>query len=419
MLKHLNSTGDFEMVPIARLKQHERNVNSGDFGAIHESIEANGFFGALVVQRSTQKILAGNHRYAAAKQLGYTELPVTWVDVSDDAALRILLADNRTARLGHDEPNALAELLAELAGTDKGLIGTGYDGDALDQLLSELAGGPQSGLLADADPDDVPENVPTRVKPGDSWQLGVHRLLCGDSTKPGDVARVVQGDKISLVWTDPPYGVAYGDKNAFLNAVGRGNRIQERIENDHLSNEQTQEIAQKALALACEHSNPGAALYVASPAGTLLPHFIAAVAGSGFDFRWQLVWVKNMFVLGRSDYHFRHENLLYGWKPGAAHYFVDDHTQDSVFEYDKPHKSDTHPTTKPLGLVQKAVENSGRVGQIVYDCFTGSGTTLMACEATGRIFRGLELTPGYSDVILTRWENATGKTAELIEHGTP
>ena len=140
MPKHLNTDTDYEMVPIGRLKSHERNVNQGDFGAIQESIEANGFFGALVCQRSSRRILAGNHRFAVAQKLGYTELPVTWVDVDDEAALRILLADNRTGRLGTDNSAALAELLAELAGTDTGLAGTGYDGDALDQLIADLAG---------------------------------------------------------------------------------------------------------------------------------------------------------------------------------------------------------------------------------------------------------------------------------------
>jgi len=140
MPKHLNTTDDFEMVMIGRLIPHPQNVNNGDFGAIEESIKANGFFGALVVQKSTQHVLAGNHRLAVAKTLGYSELPVTWVDVDNDAALRILLADNRTARLGNDNPNALAELLAELAGTENGLAGTGFDGDALDQLIADLAG---------------------------------------------------------------------------------------------------------------------------------------------------------------------------------------------------------------------------------------------------------------------------------------
>ena len=151
MPKHLNTDTDYEMVPIGRLKPHERNVNQGDFGAIQESIEANGFFGALVCQRSSRRILAGNHRFAVAQKLGYTELPVTWVDVDDETALRILLADNRTGRLGTDNSAALAELLAELAGTDTGLAGTGYDGDALDQIISDLAGLPHDDMLPSMD----------------------------------------------------------------------------------------------------------------------------------------------------------------------------------------------------------------------------------------------------------------------------
>lgn len=139
MPKHLNDEHDFEMVEIGRLKTHERNVNQGDLGAVIESIKANGFFGSLVVQRSTGKILAGNHRYQAAQTLGYDRLPVTWVDIDDERALRILLADNRTARLGNDDPNALAALLVELAGTDEALAGTGFDGDDLDRLLNDLA----------------------------------------------------------------------------------------------------------------------------------------------------------------------------------------------------------------------------------------------------------------------------------------
>jgi len=140
MPKHLNSADDFEMVPIGRLKQHSRNVNHGDFGAIEESIKASGFWGALVVRRETSEILAGNHRYAVAKSLGYSELPVTWVSCDNDTSLRILLADNHTGRLGSDDPNALAELLAELAATDKGLLGTAFSGDDLQVLLDDLAG---------------------------------------------------------------------------------------------------------------------------------------------------------------------------------------------------------------------------------------------------------------------------------------
>lgn len=158
---------------------------------------------------------------------------------------------------------------------------------------------------------------------------------------------------------------------------------------------------------------PGAAVYVACPAGTLLPHFIAAVAASGFQFKHSLVWVKNQFVLGRCDYHYRHEIVLYGWKDGA-HYFVDDHTHDSVFEIDKPRKSEEHPTMKPVELIERMVRNSSNPGEIVYEPFSGSGSTILACEMSGRQCRAMEVSPAYCSVALTRWETATGRTAELI-----
>ena len=155
MPKLLNADGDFEMVPIGRLKTHPRNVNSSDLGAIIESIKAHGFYGALVVQRGTCFVCAGNHRLLAGRELGYTALPVTWIDCDDETALRVMIADNRTTRLGNDDPAALAELLAELAGTETGLgPGLGYDGDDLDQLIADLAGMPQDAALPNTDPGD-------------------------------------------------------------------------------------------------------------------------------------------------------------------------------------------------------------------------------------------------------------------------
>jgi ParB-like chromosome segregation protein Spo0J len=183
----------YEMVPLATLKPHPRNPRQGDVGAIVESIQANQFYGALVVQRSTRHILAGNHRLIAAKQAGMTELPVLWVDCDDDRALRILLADNRTNDLADYNPDALAVLLKELAETPDALTGTGYDGDALDELLADLAP-PASDV--DAEPQiDKAEELRKKwgTEPGQLWTLGDHRLLCGDSTKAEDVARVMGG----------------------------------------------------------------------------------------------------------------------------------------------------------------------------------------------------------------------------------
>jgi DNA modification methylase len=156
---------------------------------------------------------------------------------------------------------------------------------------------------------------------------------------------------------------------------------------------------------------------VACPPGTPLPHFIAAVAASGYTFKHSLAWVKQQFVLGRCDYHYRHETILYGWKENGAHYFVDDHTKDSVFEVDKPHRSEEHPTMKPVELVAQMVANSSRTGELVADPFLGSGTTLIACEQLGRACAGIELAPCYCDVAVLRWQKLTNKQAVLETTG--
>lgn len=169
--------------------------------------------------------------------------------------------------------------------------------------------------------------------------------------------------------------------------------------------------------MACAHAEKGGAVYVACPAGTPLPHFIAAVAASGYTFKHSLVWVKQQFVLGRCDYHYRHETILYGWKEDGAHYFVDDHTKDSVFEVDKPHRSEEHPTMKPVELVAQMVANSSRPGETVADPFLGSGTTLIACEQLGRKCVGIELAEKYVDVAVQRYQRMTHQPAILESTG--
>lgn len=225
-----------------------------------------------------------------------------------------------------------------------------------------------------------------------------HRLMCGDSAS-SDVDVLFGNDKANLTWTDPPYGVKYGDKLEAANAMGYRVR---HIQNDNLSDEDLEHLINAALTNAANHSCAGASVYVAAPAGQQLPTLMRAFAGSGFEYRWQLVWLKDQIVLGRGDYHFKHENILYGWKKDGAHYFIDNRKQASVFEYPRPKVSDEHPTMKPIALVAHMLNNSSRAGDIVYDCYCGSGTTLIACEQTGRIGRGMEIEPKYVAVSLER-----------------
>jgi DNA modification methylase len=225
-----------------------------------------------------------------------------------------------------------------------------------------------------------------------------------------DVERLMGGEKADCVWTDPPYGVHYGEKIEKANPIAHRVR---KIANDDLPTSELETFLRSVLTNIAIVSNDGAPIYVACPAGTLLPTSIAAFVGSGFDFRWQLVWVKDQLVLSRADYHFRHENILYGWKAGKSHYFTEDRTQDSIFEVPRPKSSEEHPTMKPVLLIECMLKNSSKVGQVVLDAFGGSGSTLIACEKLNRQCRMVELSEAYCDVILKRWEDFTGKTAEL------
>lgn len=246
------------------------------------------------------------------------------------------------------------------------------------------------------------------VEVGQLWRLGEHRLICGDCTDKAVVERAMGGEKARMVWTDPPYGVNYGAD------AKHPSWRQRTIENDNLPADELEQLIRDAFSNCSQHAEAGASIYAACPAGTLLPTAISAFDGSGFQYRWQLVWVKDSLVLGRSDYHFRHENILYGWKPDAAHYFTDDRTKDSVFEIPRPKRSDEHPTMKPPALIEAMLSNSSLADEIVIDPFCGSGSTLVACERLGRKCRAVEIEPKYVAVTLDRWATMTGKTPELV-----
>ena len=386
MAKTINTGA--EDVAIANLKPHPRNVNEGDFGAIQESIEANGFFGRIVVNRRTKHILAGNHRYAVAKSLGFEKLPVEWVDCDDETELRILLADNRTARLGHDNEAALAALLAELAATERGLPGTGFDGEDLDRLIADLAGtAPTPELLTD--PDDVPESAPTRCNPGDHWQMGPHTLYCGDSqlrpAPPHD----------TLIF-DPPWNVEVAQlwaKNIL--AFTDGGRI-------------------------------GDAVKMFGPPTWL---FVWDCVSSWYTPNRPLRRIKICVwygELGRYEFNGAHygdagEPRTVANTRGEYEFIPDPrgkHLSDLFsLPITKFHAESEHSHAKPVDWLKMLIANC--TDGDVYDPFAGSGSALIACEAIGRTWHGVEISPAYCDIILARWEAATGGTATLLEtdHG--
>jgi DNA modification methylase len=208
--------------------------------------------------------------------------------------------------------------------------------------------------------------------------------------------------------------VNYANKNRLLNRSDRGNRVQRPIINDHLAEAETGALLRDGLAVASTYCEPGACVYASVPGGPLLARFISALEAAGFAFESTLVWVKNQFVIGMSDYHFRHELILYGWLHNGAHFWIGDRSQDSVFDVDKPHTSDLHPTTKPVELIARMVVNSTRPGEVVYDPFCGSGSTIVAAHQLGRIGYGCEIDPGYVAVALERL-SLLGLKPELVD----
>jgi len=329
------------------------------------------------------------------------EVPVLILDLNEAEADKLLLTLDPLASMASTDSERLAALLESWR----------TDSPAIQVLLDNLRA--QEGLLLEdlddlADPEpQVDKGEELRSKWGTArgqlWQAGPHRLVCGDSRNPGTIQRLWEdGQKFRLLCCDPPYGIDYAAKNEFLNRTDRGNRIQKPIANDDLSPLAVTALFRDALKRALTFAAKGAACYATVPSGTLLPYFIAAFNDSGFSFKHLLVWVKQQFVIGLADYQPRHEPVLYGWLEDGAHFFTPDRCQSSVFEVDKPHTSELHPTTKPVGLLARMIANSSRAGEVVYDPFCGSGSTIVAAAQLKRVGFGCELDPGYLAVELER-----------------
>jgi DNA modification methylase len=327
------------------------------------------------------------------------EVPVLIVDLNDEEADKLLLTLDPLASLAQGDLDQVKQLLSSVTSDDEGvraLLGT-----IADQYLTvgcEVSEDPEPHVDK---ADELREKWGTRL--GQIWQVGPHRILCGDSRDRRMVALLCRhAEPFRVLWSDPPYGVDYGAKNKFLNRTARGNRIQRPIENDHLSEKDLEALLKDALVTVRTYAQQGASCYLMAPGGPSLPSMIAAMNSAGFDFRASLAWIKQHFVLGRSDYHYRHELVLYGWLDDGPHYFIDDRTQDSVFEIDKPSANELHPTTKPTELVARMIANSSRLGETVFDPFCGSGTTLVAAQQLRRVGLGVEVDAGYLAVTLDR-----------------
>ena len=389
---------DVAMRPVSAITPYPNNPRDNDAAvdAVAASIRAFGFRQPVVVDEAGV-IIVGHTRYKAALKLGLTEVPVHVArGLAPDQARAYRLADNQTATLAAWDDGKLVQELAALQAADFDLALTGFPED---DLLRRLTAPPDPPA---GDSDDVPDPPADPVtRPGDLWRLGRHRLLCGDATEPAHLARLLPDAPADVLLTDPPYNVAYSGKTA----------EQLTLANDDMSAEQYRAFLTSALSAAGTHLRPGGAFYLwhADTAGLDVR---TACAQAGLRVRQCLVWVKSGMVLGRQDYHWKHEPCLYGWADSAPHTWLGDRAQTTVLEFDKPARNSDHPTTKPVDLFAYLVGNSCPPGGTVLDPFAGSGTALVAAEQTGRTAALMELDPRYCDVVVARYETLTGKKAE-------
>lgn len=390
-------------VSIDKIKPYENNPRDNEAGvdAVANSIDEFGWQQPIVVDKDNV-IIVGHTRYKAAKKLGMKEVPVVVADkLSEEQVKAYRLADNKTGELTDWDDGLLDSELDDILNID--MSDFGFDIDMPDDEDNE------------AKEDDFDEEPPAKPKSklGQIYQLGRHRLMCGDSTKPEDVKKLVGGVKCDLLLTDPPYNVDYSSKDYGRDKASK-TRKYNQISNDKMTPDEFYEFLLSVFKNAKDNLKTGASFYIwFSDLATV--EFNNAANEAGLLVKETLIWEKNNIVLGRQDYQHKHEPCLYGWVEGGSHSWYSDRKQTTVMHFDKPQRSDLHPTMKPVALFDYQIKNSTKSGDTVLDLFGGSGTTIMACEQDGRNACVMEYDPKYVDVIIKRWEDFTGKKAKLIE----
>lgn len=427
-----------------------KDLQHGDpeYEKLKKSILEFDYVEPIIWNQQTGRVVGGHQRLKILKEIGRTEVEVSVVDLPEDKEKALNLALNKIS--GEWDMPRLKDLLEELNTGAFDIEITGFDHSEIDELMTQFNIEPEpeeDDFDVDAELEKIIEPV---TKPGDIWQLGRHRLMCGDATKISDVKRLMQGSLADMVFVDPPYNVDYTG----------GTKEKLKIMNDKMSPEDFYKFLKDSFSNMFEVTAPGRAVYVCHAESEGV-NFRSALTDSGWLLKQCLIWVKNQLVLGRMDYQPRHEPILYGWKPGAAHRWYGGRKQSTVIEdqsdvsvrlqndeylitfcngiqvmtikvpsyevvhqgdgsdsaiwrFDKPLRNADHPTMKPVGIPARAIKNSSKPGDIVVDTFLGSGSTLIAAEQIGRTCCGLELDPVYCDVIIKRWEEFTGQKAQRI-----
>lgn len=442
-----------EMVEIEKLIPNSRNPNTHPQKQIEllaKIIKNQGWRAPITVSNRSGFVVRGHGRLLAAKLLGMDQVPVDRQEYATDAEeWADLIADNRIAELAQIDDTMLASLLSTINTDDFDVNLTGFTDKQIDNLLADF--NTQAIKEDDYDPAAAAADIQEPVtKPGDIWQLGRHRLMCGNATKQADVEKLMDGSLAAMIFTDPPYNVVYEGKTA----------EKLTIQNDNMPTDKFNQFLRDAFNSMFAANEPGGAIYVCH-ADSEGSNFRGAFQDAGWLLKQCLIWAKNQFVIGRQDYQWQHEPILYGWKPGAAHRWYGGRKQGTVIEevvpliiredeegalltittglqavtirvpsfevlqsgndglstvwrFEKPLRNGEHPTMKPIGLCARAIQNSSRPGEIVADFFGGSGSTLMAAEQTGRVCYISEIDQVYCDVIIRRWEEFTGQKAILL-----
>jgi len=383
-----------KLIPYAK---NSRTHSDEQVAQIAASIKEFGFNNPVLVDKD-DVIIAGHGRVMAARKCGIMEVPcIRLGHLTETQRKAYVIADNRLALNAGWDNELLTIELNELLADDFALDILGFDSDELKALLDPVK--PTEGLT---DEDEVPEAPEEpKTKPGDIYRLGRHRLMCGDSTMLDDVEKLMDGQLADILITDPPYNVAYEGSTGMT------------IQNDDMGDAQFRQFLTDAFICANTVMKAGAVFYIwhADSEGY---NFRGAAKDAGWTVRQCLIWNKDSLVMGRQDYHWKHEPCLYGWKDGAGHLWATDRKQTTILQFGKPKKNDLHPTMKPVELIEYQMLNNTKGQDLVLDLFGGSGSTMIAAEKHGRCARLMELDPKYCDVIVKRWEDFTGQKAELV-----
>ena len=388
------------LIPYAR---NSRTHSDAQVAQIAASIKEFGFTNPVLIDE-TGSIIAGHGRVMAARKLAIADVPsIRLTHLTEAQKKAYVIADNKLALNAGWDDEMLAVELTDLKDMGFDLDLTGFSTDEIEALLAP------TGTEGLTDEDAVPEvpEAPVTVL-GDVWLLGKHRVMCGDSTSIDAVERLMAGGGADMLLTDPPYNVEYTGKTK--DAL--------KIKNDSMGDDDFRQFLRDAFVSADSVMKSGSVFYIwhADSEGY---NFRGATHDAGWKVRQCLIWKKQTLVMGRQDYHWKHEPCLYGWKEGAGHLWAADRKQTTILEFDKPSRNGEHPTMKPVGLFEYQMLNNTKGGDIVLDLFGGSGTTIIAAEKNGRYGYLMELDPKYCDVIVQRWQEFTGQTATLESNGKP